>query len=307
MTLVCIACGKSFSDRARILGKDRHLHGRKRCLDCLPFRPRRSPSFISRRPAKQKSCEFCGRTFAAKQVIDGKMRSLYRRRFCLDCSPFGVHNSSKVPPGNLSASDRVEHRRQRRRAKSYRSQKKRRREKEAELVQASGARCANCGYAGAAAALDFHHRDARTKEFSISKFSGSWEQLVAESKKCDMLCANCHRLCHAVEGANAEGSAVTDQRRRTKVRAVACMGGSCFALRSRGAASDFRLPPSRSGREGVRESGRDGVPRRWEFVIAELAKCVMLCANCHREVHAGVRELDEGLLGLAEDALPYAA
>ena len=32
----------------------------------------------------------------------------------------------------------------------------------------------------------------------------------------------------------------------------------------------------------------------------------MLCANCHREVHAGVRELfDDGLLGLAEDGAPY--
>jgi len=42
-------------------------------------------------------------------------------------------------------------------------------------------------------------------------------------------------------------------------------------------------------------------------VIAELAKCVMLCANCHREVHAGARELDAGLPGLAEDALAYVA
>jgi predicted HNH restriction endonuclease len=42
-------------------------------------------------------------------------------------------------------------------------------------------------------------------------------------------------------------------------------------------------------------------------VAAELAKCVMLCANCHREVHAGMRVLDKGLLGLAEDALAYVA
>jgi predicted HNH restriction endonuclease len=32
--------------------------------------------------------------------------------------------------------------------------------------------------------------------------------------------------------------------------------------------------------------------RPWEAIAAELLKCVMLCANCHREIHAGVRQLE---------------
>jgi hypothetical protein len=35
----------------------------------------------------------------------------------------------------------------------------------------------------------------------------------------------------------------------------------------------------------------DGIFRTWEKVRKELESCVMLCANCHAEVHAGVRSL----------------
>jgi hypothetical protein len=35
--------------------------------------------------------------------------------------------------------------------------------------------------------------------------------------------------------------------------------------------------------------------RSWESQVREALKCVVLCANCHREVHSGFRELPEAL------------
>jgi hypothetical protein len=35
----------------------------------------------------------------------------------------------------------------------------------------------------------------------------------------------------------------------------------------------------------------DGIYRTWEKIRKELESCVMLCANCHAEVHACVRIL----------------
>jgi hypothetical protein len=32
----------------------------------------------------------------------------------------------------------------------------------------------------------------------------------------------------------------------------------------------------------------DGLTRSWERVERELNKCVLVCANCHREIHGGI-------------------
>ncbi len=33
--------------------------------------------------------------------------------------------------------------------------------------------------------------------------------------------------------------------------------------------------------------------RSWDAIIEEIAKCVLLCSNCHKEVHAGVTLLTD--------------
>lgn len=62
----------------------------------------------------------------------------------------------------------------------------------------------SCKYCGEnhPAALDFHHRDPEQKELSINdviKAGWSFDRLVAEIEKCDIICANCHRKLHYEE------------------------------------------------------------------------------------------------------------
>lgn len=68
------------------------------------------------------------------------------------------------------------------------------------LVEAFGSRCGICGYNKSSAAFDFHHLDPSEKDFSFGRVRANpsaWPKLVAEARKCVMLCSNCHREVHA--------------------------------------------------------------------------------------------------------------
>lgn len=56
--------------------------------------------------------------------------------------------------------------------------------------------CQRCGFRESAVALDFHHIDAATKHFTISKNVAQSARVSAELAKCTVLCANCHRLTY---------------------------------------------------------------------------------------------------------------
>jgi 5-methylcytosine-specific restriction endonuclease McrA len=68
--------------------------------------------------------------------------------------------------------------------------------KKIELVEYKGGKCVRCGYNKCIEALEFHHRNPKEKDFSISSNSMGFEKMKLESDKCDLLCANCHREEH---------------------------------------------------------------------------------------------------------------
>jgi hypothetical protein len=54
--------------------------------------------------------------------------------------------------------------------------------------------CAKCGYKAHSAALDFNHVSG-DKKFNVSQDPKvALEKLFAEISKCEILCANCHRV-----------------------------------------------------------------------------------------------------------------
>lgn len=58
--------------------------------------------------------------------------------------------------------------------------------------------CVNCGE-GRWQCLEFHHRDPKTKYKGIAvmvRNGSSIEKILLEIAKCDVLCANCHKIHH---------------------------------------------------------------------------------------------------------------
>lgn len=70
---------------------------------------------------------------------------------------------------------------------------RRRRRVKQMLVAEAGGQCRLCGYDRCVWALEFHHRDPSTKEFTLARCGAhSIEKLRAEVRKCVLLCSNCH-------------------------------------------------------------------------------------------------------------------
>lgn len=75
--------------------------------------------------------------------------------------------------------------------------------KTAEVDRRGGA-CVRCGWRPSSpreyAALEFHHIDPTKKEYQVaSVWLARAERREAELEKCEMICANCHRIHHATE------------------------------------------------------------------------------------------------------------
>jgi len=68
-----------------------------------------------------------------------------------------------------------------------------------------GKKCTVCGlkYNGKnACVFQFHHKDSKEKEFPINTrtlINYSWQRIINEITKCDLLCANCHFILHNEE------------------------------------------------------------------------------------------------------------
>ncbi len=84
--------------------------------------------------------------------------------------------------------------------------------------------------------------------------------------------------------------AVSLRRKIIKQKSLLYKGNKCLfcGYNKYNGALEFHHINSKTKIFGI---GQKGYTRSWESVKNELDKCVLVCSNCHKEVHAGIRSV----------------
>lgn len=174
----------------------------------------------------------------------------------------------------------------------YKSRNKKRKQELIRLVneiKLSRGGCIDCGCSNPLC-LDFHHLDNKDDAITTAiKNRWSDERILKEIEKCCLLCGNCHRLRHALEDADLkEFIAQTTERGRRNAKWLANYkkGKKCNrCVERRGECLDFHHVDRKEKKCNVSRMAASG------YSIAvleqEIAKCELICSNCHRMLHKG--------------------
>ncbi|OGC91777.1 hypothetical protein A3D85_02130 [Candidatus Amesbacteria bacterium RIFCSPHIGHO2_02_FULL_47_9] len=79
--------------------------------------------------------------------------------------------------------------------------------------------------------------------------------------------------------------AVAKRRRKVKEMAIEYKGGKCQICGYSKCVRALELHHVGKKSFGI---GDKGYTRSWEKIKDEISKCILLCANCHREVQSGL-------------------
>lgn len=132
-------------------------------------------------------CQNCAASFPNRVSIEGCLRNLQNRTFCLACSPFDSHNTKQSIVADTGQRrcprcqktldlGRFYRRRNSRASSPYckvctkQQVVERQQQLKQKAVVYKGSQCAHCGYDRYIGSLDFHHVDPRAKEFDLAHF-----------------------------------------------------------------------------------------------------------------------------------------
>lgn len=168
-------------------------------------------------------CHNCISTFKTYIEIDGKLRSLHKRKFCLKCSPFGKHNTK--PDLNFNKKQR----KKLHNGTYCREYYRKLREKAITIL---GAHCVSCNISNTRL-LQFDHITGSSRK-EKSKHRMLRQIINKERHDIQLLCGNCHMVKTMMllkQNKTNNPSIASLQRRRyfskLRLKSINKLGGKC--------------------------------------------------------------------------------
>lgn len=158
--------------------------------------------------------------------------------------------------------------------------------------------CQECGERFEPHQMDFDHRDPAAKSFGLTwsrAMLAPRQRLLDEIAKCDVICSNCHAVrTYALQAdrraeRKANGTCVDTPRRHRQRLVEGVRRDFILALRDRPCLDCGRRYPPFIMQFDHREPAakRFLVCQSWlkseATILAEAAKCDIVCSNCHRD------------------------
>ena len=159
--------------------------------------------------------------------------------------------------------------------------------------------------------MDFDHRDPAAKLFNITASRAMLmvrDRLLAEVAKCDVVCANCHRVrTFALQAATwaerrARGDVLKTPRSLSMKRRASRKRDFLLELRDRPCQDCGLRFPAYVMQFDHRNPQQKAfnVAQSWcratDTILKEAAKCDIVCSNCHRDRTFQRRLLQAGVV-----------
>lgn len=158
--------------------------------------------------------------------------------------------------------------------------------KKIKAIKLLGGKCQECGEERPWL-LTFHYKNPSKKEFNITDIkSYRWSLIEKEVKKCELLCHNCHHKRHFEETPQYEKRNVNKVIILQYVEKNCCeICGYDKSLKS----LHFHHKDRQNKKIEISHYTNSQTIRSVldidEIVKEELRKCVLVCSNCHQDLH----------------------
>jgi hypothetical protein len=136
--------------------------------------------------------------------------------------------------------------------------------------------CLDCKRRFPSECMDFDHREGASKVGTISQLIGcSFDKILAEIAKCDLICTNCHRI-----RTRSRRCAVAKHHLASRLKIEELKAGPCLDCKE-GFLPECMDFDHRDPKTKLMDIAQM-IGRRLDKILVEIAKCDLVCANCHR-------------------------